>query len=140
MKQAAFSYDKEKIADVSQRYGLRFVILFGSYAREEEKDTSDVDVAVLAEHKPDAELFGILFSAFSEIFPHKEIDVRFLNNPDLLFRFQVVKDGVLLYGDKKEYEAYYRYSIKSYVDDGRKYFPFRDQLLREQQQKLEEAL
>lgn len=139
MKQAAFSFDKNKLAELSKKYGLRFVVLFGSFARRE-KTYEDIDIAVLTEKNPDSALFGDLFNEFSNLFPNEQIDLRFLNDSDLLFRFEVVKNGVLLYGDENAYTDYRLLTHRMYIDDGKKYFPFRDRLLENRQKALEAAL
>ena len=131
---------KKDIATISNQYDLLFVVLFGSQARGKTHNSSDLDIAVMAKKTPDEALFGKLFSAFSTLFPHETVDIRFLNNADPLFRFQVTKDGILLYGDEQQYTTYRLFAHKSYIDDGRKYFPFRDQLIAKKQQQLEAAL
>jgi predicted nucleotidyltransferase len=47
---------KEKITPVARKYGLTTVYIFGSYARGEATDTSDVDILV---DKTDARLHGL---------------------------------------------------------------------------------
>lgn len=127
-------FDKKKIANISQKHKLVFAILFGSKARgERENKESDLDIAVLSSQESDYDLFKKLFSDFSNIFRGYNVDVRFLNDTDLLFRFQVVKDGVLLYGDENKYFSYRLLTIRRYIDDGRKYFPIFDRMLRERQ-------
>lgn len=117
-------FDKEKIAKISEKHKLLFVVLFGSKARgERENAESDLDIAVISSQKSDYDLFKKLFSDFSDIFRGHNVDVRFLNHSDLLFRYLVVKDGVLLCGDKNKYFEYRLLTIKQYVDDGKKYFP-----------------
>lgn len=131
---------KKHIATIGKQYDLLFVVLFGSRARKQTHTASDLDIAVMVKQTPDEALFGKLFVAFSTLFPHETVDIRFLNNADPLFRFQVTKDGILLYGDEQQYTAYRLFAHKSYIDDGRKYFPFRDQLIAKKQQHLEAAL
>ena len=43
-----FSFDElnKRIAPIAKKYGLQAVYLFGSYAREEATDTSDVDILI----------------------------------------------------------------------------------------------
>lgn len=45
-------------ADLMARYRAREIALFGSYARNEQRATSDIDI--LAEFKDDASLFDLL--------------------------------------------------------------------------------
>lgn len=128
------SSQKEKIRRIAQKYGIVFVVLFGSKARIEKPNAeTDLDIAVLVKGKPNYKLFGKLFSGFSDIFAGENVDVRFLNDYDLLFRYEVVKDGILLFGDSDKYLEYKFSIIKRFVDDGRKYAPFLKELLRNQQ-------
>lgn len=43
-----FSFDelKQRIAPIAKKYGLQAVYLFGSYARDEATDASDVDILI----------------------------------------------------------------------------------------------
>lgn len=141
MNNLPFAFDKEKIARVAQDHKLLFVILFGSKARgERENVESDLDIAVLSSQKSDYGLFKKLFSDFSNIFRGHNVDVRFLNDRDLLFRFQVVKDGVLLFGSEKDYSVYKLSIMRQYQDDGQKYFPMLDRMIEVKQKLLEESL
>lgn len=134
-------FDKEKIAEIAQKHKLLFVILFGSKARgERENAESDLDIAALSFQEPDYDLFKKLFSDFSSIFRGHNVDVRFLNDTDLLFRNSVVRDGVLLYGDENNYLNFKLLTIKQYVDDGKKYFPALDEKIENNQKILEKKL
>ena len=133
--------DKEKIAKIAQKYKLLFVILFGSKARGEKPNIeTDIDIAVLTNRTPGNKLFGNLFSEFSEIFRGENVDVRFLNDSDLLFRNSVVRDGILLFGDESNYLNFKLLTIKQYVDDGKKYFPMLDRMIETKQKLLEASL
>lgn len=137
----AINFNKEKIGTIAKKYHLKFVILFGSKARLEPRNIeSDFDIAVFAGKETDYKFLLNLFSEFSDLFPGENVDVRSLDTTNLLFRYQVVKHGVLLFGDKKKYLMYKLNIIKQYVDDGQKYFPFLEDRLNRQQKYLEEQL
>ena len=141
MNRLQMSYDKEKIAAIAKKFNIVFVVLFGSKARSERPNAeTDLDIAVLTKKEQDYKLFGNLFSAFSNFFKGENVDVRFLNNSDLLFRHSVVRDGVLLYGDENKYLNFKLLIIKQYVDDGRKYFPALDEKIENTQRILEKRL
>ena len=134
-------FDKEKIAKIAQKYMLLFVILFGSKARGERANAeSDLDIGVLSLHEPDYGLFKNVVSDLSDIFKGQNADVRFLNGTDLLFRFQVVKDGILIFGKEKNYSVYKLSIMRQYQDDGEKYFPMLDRMIEVKQNLLEEHL
>jgi len=82
----------DNIADVSM------IVLFGSYARYEQKPTSDLDILVLTHKEVVRSLRGELCSKFDEL----GSDLVFytdesFGNSDCLFARQVKKDGVLLW-------------------------------------------
>jgi len=141
MNSLQISFNKEKIARIAQKYKIVFVVLYGSKARMEKPNSeTDLDIAVLTKKETDYKLFGKLFSEFSDVFRGENVDVRFLNDSDLLFRHSVVRDGVLLYGDESKYLEYKLLTIKRYVDDGRKYFPMLDRSIEVKQEFLEKYL
>jgi predicted nucleotidyltransferase len=117
----------------------KLVVLYGSKISGTSRSDSDFDVAVLSAKKPDYRLFNQLFADLSRIFKGENVDIRFLNQADPLYAMEVVKDGILLFGDQDEFDDLKVLVNKKYIDDGRKYFPFRDQLLKEQQNYLSKA-
>ncbi|MEI6221917.1 MAG: nucleotidyltransferase domain-containing protein [bacterium] len=119
---------------------VEFVVLFGSTAKATANATSDVDIAVKLFGKPKPADFVALFTLFSEKLPGKNVDLRFLNDADLIFAFEVVSNGTLYYGDEASYQQYRLLIAKMYVDDGVKYFPFKQRLLQRNQEALESAL
>jgi len=133
--------DKKKITKIARKHKLLFVILFGSKARGERANAeSDLDIAVLCSREPDYDIFKRLFSDFSDIFRGQNVDVRFLNDADLLFRFEVIKDGILLFGKEKDFSVYKLSIMRQYQDDGHKYFPMLDRMIEVKQKLLEESL
>ena len=141
MNSLKIRFYKKEISRIAKKYKIVFVILFGSRARMEKPNSeTDLDIAVLAKKETDYKLFGKLFSEFSDVFRGENVDVRFLNGSNLLFRHSVVRDGILLYGDENKYLEYKLLTIKRYVDDGRKYFPALDEKIENAQRTLEEKL
>lgn len=141
MNNLLISFDKAKVEKIAKKYRLAFVIFFGSKARgERANEESDLDIAVLSLQEPDYDLFGKIFSDFSDIFRGQNVDVRFLNDSDLLFRNSVVRDGVLLYGDENNYLNFKLLTIKRYVDDGKKYFPAVRRLIERKLEDLQKGI
>jgi len=130
---------KQKLAEMAEKNGLVFAVVFGSAAQGRKQPKSDFDIAVLTKKKPSARLFYKLFQEFSNIFKGENVDVRFLNEADPFFRFEVIKDGQLIYGDLQTYNQFKIYTLKIYLDDGKKYFPYLEKLLEKNQQKLEKT-
>ncbi len=112
--------NKEKLAYLAREYDLSFVILHGSYARGTQRKDSDIDIAVVSKTKLDFQRYFDLNHSFSEIFDdslkEKELDFKSLGHADPLFRYEVVRDGVLLYGNEADYEEYKAVSARMYED------------------------
>ncbi len=128
---------REEIKKIAKKFGLLLVVLFGSKAKGDFGEESDLDIAVLSGSPPSYRLFKNIFSALSKIFKKENIDLRFLNEADPLFRFEVIKNGVLLAGERSFYNDFKVQTIKAYIDDGRKYFPYLEKLLEKNQDLLE---
>ena len=126
----------QQLVELAKQLSLKLVVLYGSKVSNLAVLSSDFDVAVLSSKKPDYKLFNQLFSGLSEIFKGENIDVRFLNEADPIYAMEVVRNGKLLFGDQDEFDDLKSLVNKKYVDDGRKYFPLRDQLLEDQQEYL----
>lgn len=85
------------VQKVSAQHPVSFVILFGSYAKNQARDDSDVDLLVSTEEK------GLHFYGLVEDYRvalHKKVDVLGLeqlnNNPALVA--EILKDGIRIYG------------------------------------------
>lgn len=71
--------------------------LYGSYARGEEHEGSDVDVAVYFENYDIDKLLRVGRRMREEADVSREIDVRALNRSDPMFSFEVIREGELVY-------------------------------------------
>ena len=110
---------KQKITSVGKKYRLRFIILHGSYAVGRERQDSDIDIAVVAEHDALREGFFDIYSELTEVFGDRkgrELDVKSLNHVDSLFRYLVLIDGILLYGNVTEYEEFKAFAFRDFMD------------------------
>lgn len=102
-------FDQKKLNQLAQKYHLRFVILYGSQATGKTRSDSDIDLGILGLRKFDYQTYLNLLRDLSEIFgnsQNQELDVANLYRADPLFKYEVVKSGLLLYGDKANYEEY----------------------------------
>lgn len=110
---------KEKILGIGKTYNLRFAILHGSYAKRSERKNSDLDIAVLGYEKIKFDQFLDLYGEFTGLFgdnKNRELDFKTLHGVDSLFRYEVTKDGILLYGNRTDYEEFKAYAYRSYID------------------------
>ena len=126
---------KPEIAKVAQKHNLALVILYGSQATGKARDGSDVDIAVLGKKRFPPEQIISLYSDFDDVFKVKELDVKSLHNANSFFRYQVVKDGVLLYGDSHQYNFFKLYVIR-YFQENKKMRELRDFMLKKRQNHL----
>jgi predicted nucleotidyltransferase len=66
---------KSKKSEIS-RYGIRAIGLFGSYARGEQSDTSDIDI--LIDFEPDKENFDnymAVYDIFEKLFKNQRVEI-----------------------------------------------------------------
>lgn len=93
---------QKKIEKLTEELGgISYIILFGSYARGEEKSTSDLDILVLTEQEISREIRGGLSSEFEE----ENIDLVFYTMKqfelsDCLLVSQIRKEGIVIWKQK----------------------------------------
>ena len=87
-----------------QRFGIRLAYLFGSQAIGHTGPLSDIDLAILW---PEDERLPMLASmklqqAIRDRLQDERIEVGPLNTQGIGFCFQVIRDGLLLYGTERD--------------------------------------
>lgn len=97
---------------------IRLAYLFGSTAKKRTHRKSDIDIAVLLEDpvknrlETKLALLEILQKQFGE-----KVDMTLLNGAGSLLKYQVVRDGRLLYEKEKGFhKKFYLNSLKEYFD------------------------
>lgn len=112
--------EKKTLEKAARKYRLRFVIAHGSYATGKNQKGSDLDIAILGEDpRLLSEKILQVHNDFADVFgdgPERELDLKTLHDVDSLFRYFVTRDGVLLYGDRTEYEEYKAYAFRDFMD------------------------
>lgn len=113
-------YNKVKLSAIAKKFRLKFIILHGSYAAGSPDKESDLDIAALAskplDFKTELRLHGELEGTF-QLPVSKEFDFKTLNRVDPFFRYEVIRDGRLLYGDETAYEEYKTFAQRAYLED-----------------------
>ena len=92
-------FERERILEEIKRSLIKiddiiFAYVYGSFARGETHSFSDIDIAVYLKN-PSAKAYLNILSCLPLL--NKEIDVRILNNAPPIFRYNVLKDGILLF-------------------------------------------
>jgi predicted nucleotidyltransferase len=87
-------------------------VLFGSTARGEARRRSDVDVGVLLD--PDTPAYRSEVEAELGRAAGREIDMVFLSEAPPLLRFEVTRDGVLVY--EKEEGLWTEFQVRAMTD------------------------
>lgn len=91
---------KAKIIPIAKQYNLSKVYLFGSYARGEEDENSDIDIALEIEDESQyMDVYGIIYRVFN-----CDVDILLVNdllnprtNIGTLVKKNFLHDRVLLY-------------------------------------------
>ena len=99
--------------------GIDAVYLFGSYATGDENKRSDVDIAVLMKDDKEAsmDLQSNLSSELMKLLNADRVDVVFLNNATTLIRYEIIRDGKLLYASRQFDEVEFKCKvIMGYLD------------------------
>ena len=90
-------YIKQKCEEVFEKYDVNFCYLFGSYAKEKAKPSSDVDLLISVNVKG-LKFYGLVEELRTAL--HKKVDVldinQLKNNMELIQ--EILKDGIKIYG------------------------------------------
>jgi len=79
--------------ELQEQFGIEQIAIFGSYARNEAKEESDVDIAILKMDKKD--LFKRLQAkAFLEKHLNKKVDIGYLDSMKTFIRNRIKQDLV----------------------------------------------
>jgi predicted nucleotidyltransferase len=100
---------------LSQFHNIRLAFLFGSFAGGYASTTSDIDIALLFEKKPDYNILETVKDALSE-HTQREIDLLVLNDASPVIKMQVLKKGHLLIKSTPDYEDFFTRTLMDYED------------------------
>ena len=103
--------DLKSIAmELGERYPVKLIVLFGSQAEGRATKLSDVDIAILAEG--DVEDIG------DEIRRRlrREVDIVDLRTAPIVLKYLIMRDGILLYGDRRDFHELRSLAIREYID------------------------
>jgi len=124
-------FNKKRLQEVCEKFGISLVILFGSNAKKKGiKPESDVDIGIQVRDtdiivKKDLSLLR----AFTEAFAHSKIDLTYLNYADPLLLYEIIKDGILMYQDKRGRFAEFKINALKKHFDAKKFYELEDKCL-----------
>ncbi len=115
---------KEQVTPVlKEREEILFAYLYGSFARSEENSRSDIDIGIFLKDGDHEKFYPERLAGELEKLFNRHVDVRVLNERNLVFLHQVLKSGELLFCRDKskrvefETDVYDKYlDIKYYLD------------------------
>jgi len=106
---------KKKLTYLAKKFQLKLAVVFGSFAIGKQRKDSDLDIAVLSVKSIPLKVQIDLINELSLIF-NKEVDLTILNNANPLLLYQVSKNPILLYGDRRELLKFKLNAFKTYHD------------------------
>ena len=120
---------RPKIAEIAEKKKLSLLILYGSQVTGKARNDSDIDIVALGKNPLHFKDITDIINDFSDLLESDKIDVKSLHFTDPLFRFQVMRDGILLYGDRKNFLSFKAYAFRDY-HDSKDLFVLRDLLIK----------
>lgn len=108
---------KNNLNDLLEKYDIKLIYIFGSYAKGKNDKNSDLDIAVLLEkgYNPLDKLS--LIGDFTDIFKRDDIDLVILNDANPVLEHQVIKYGKLAYMKDEDTKVFYEVRVlKEYMD------------------------
>ena len=125
---------KEELKKIGDSHNLKFIILHGSYAKGTPHKGSDLDIAILGNKRIPFDTILQIHGELSDIFgdnEERELDLKSLYRADLLLRYYVTRDGILLYGDRTEFNEFKTYA-RHVFEDAQRLFHLEEQILKRQ--------
>jgi predicted nucleotidyltransferase len=110
---------QKHIEVIAKTHQLQFVILHGSYATAKQRVGSDLDIAVVGENTIHSEQLLRLYGDLADVLgddSERELDLKTLQHIDPLFRYLVVRDGILLFGNQTAYNEFKAFAYRDYID------------------------
>jgi predicted nucleotidyltransferase len=136
---------KSKLDKFAKKHRIKFIVLFGSQAKERPKEGSDFDIAIFLENKKsifsDLNLYSIILNELSKLLRinQDKIDLTNLNKANILLRYEITSGGKLLYGNEDEYAQFRAFASREYID-AKPLFNLESFLIKKRQKLIKEAI
>lgn len=110
--------DHALLDEICRLLGVRMLVLYGSRATGTPAPTpeSDLDLAVRLERGSEDLRFWELYEELTRVFPDASLDLVVLRGLDPLFRWEVMRDGRLVWGDPLDHLEYRAFAYRDFVD------------------------
>lgn len=111
--------DTDKLQQVVEKYHLKLLVYYGSYARQEDYDPSrsDIDIAFISEQQLNSQQLFDLMSDLILLHRKSNIDLVNLQTASGLLKEAVANDGRVLYEKEEGYfQALCPYLYKCYYE------------------------
>jgi predicted nucleotidyltransferase len=112
------TYDPAHLDAVCRELDLQMVVLYGSRATGGPPPTpeSDLDLAVVGRRPHAATPLMMWHQALADVFDGYALDLARLGTADPLFRYEIFRQGILLYGDLDAFFEYKAFAYRDFVD------------------------
>ena len=111
---------QDEIIALCKENAVGLIYLFGSYAQDTANPTSDIDIAILLSNRnrQDYQELRLFFiNALMRILHKNDLDVVLLNEASIALRFNIIKNGKLLYvNDEKQRIDFESRAIIDYIE------------------------
>jgi len=129
-------FEVARLATAAREHGLRLVVLYGSYASRRADSQSDLDVAVLG---CPMSKFWDCYQGLSDVFSSYPLDMVRLEDADPMFRHEIMREGIRLYGDQDLFYEYRAFAYRDFVESA-DLFALEEVLFRKKMDRIKEQL
>lgn len=100
-----------------KNFNIELIYIFGSFAKETNRENSDLDIAILIEGKYNPFIKLQILDELVGIFNIEDIDLVILNDVNEVLKFQVIKYGKVIYMKDLATKVFFEARIMSeYMD------------------------
>jgi len=101
---------------IINKYNIELFVVFGSYADDNNKQGSDLDLGFkCSEFLTESEEMELL-NELSQFYHRADIDLVNLNKAEPILKVEIAKKGKLLYGSEEKFEKFSIYAAGIYAD------------------------
>lgn len=108
---------EKNINELLQKYHIKLLYVFGSYAKGNNNKNSDIDIAVLLDDNYNSMDKLNLIGDLTLIFKRDDIDLVILNTANPVLRHQIIKYGKIIYEENQDARVFFEAKVLSeYMD------------------------